>query len=214
MGKCIIIAPLYQGEEQSYLQPGDGDLLICADGGYDAAVKHGLKPDLVIGDFDSMPFEHVQGCACMRLPVHKDDTDMVVCLEEGRRRGYTSFRIAGCLGGRLDHTISNLQCLYDCALRGEDAWMCDGQNRVSVLLPGKHALRKCEGFNKFSLLSFSPEVKGLTLRGTEWELDNATLTNRYPLGVSNEIRADWVEFSFEEGALLVLYSKDMSFVTK
>ena len=92
--------------------------------------------------------------------------------------------------------------------------MCDGQNRVSVLLPGKHALPKCEGFNKFSLLSFSPEVKGLTLRGTEWELDNATLTNRYPLGVSNEIRADRAEFSFEDGALLVLYSKDMSFVTK
>ncbi len=212
MGKCIIIAPLYAGEHQAYLQPEDGDLLICADGGYDAAVKHGFRPDLVIGDFDSMPADHVHGCACITLPVHKDDTDMVVCLEEGRRRGYTSFRIAGCLGGRLDHTISNLQCLYDCALRGEDAWMCDGQNLVSVLLPGKYNLPKMEGY-KFSLLSYTPEVKGLTLRGTEWELDNATLTNRYPLGVSNEIHAPWAEFSFAEGALMVLYSKDMSFVT-
>lgn len=213
MGKCIIIAPLYQGEEQAWLAPEDGDLLICADGGYDAAVKHGLKPDLVIGDFDSMPFEHVQGCACIRLPVHKDDTDMVVCLEEGRRRGYSKFRIAGCLGGRLDHTISNLQCLYDCALRGDDVWMCDGQNRVSVLLPGEHAFPRREGY-KFSLLSYTPEVKGLTLRGTEWELTDAALTNRYPLGVSNEINAEQAELSFAEGALLVLYSKDMSFVTK
>lgn len=213
MGKCIIIAPLYAGEHKDYLQPEEGDLLICADGGYDAAVKHGLKPDLVIGDFDSMPLEHVQGCEVIRLPVHKDDTDMVVCLEEGRRRGYGIFRIAGCLGGRLDHTISNLQCLYDCALRSEDAWMCDGQNLVSLLLPGKHALPQMEGY-KFSLLSYTPEVKGLTLRGTEWELDDATLTHRYPLGVSNEIIADWAEFSFAEGALMVLYSKDMSFVTK
>lgn len=207
MGKCIIIAPLYAGEQRDYLRREDGDLLICADGGYAAARRYGLEPDLVIGDFDSMPFEQVQGCEYIRLPVHKDDTDMVVCLEEGRRRGYTSFRIAGCLGGRLDHTMSNLQCLYDCALRGESAWMCDGQNRVSVVMPGRHALPRMEGY-KFSLLAYTPEVKGLTLRGTMWELTGAELTNRYPLGVSNEILAPWAEFSFEEGALLVLYSKD------
>lgn len=213
MGKCIIIAPLYAGEHRDDLQPEAGDLLICADGGYDAAVKHGLKPDLVIGDFDSMPADHVQGCACITLPVHKDDTDMVVCLEEGRRRGYTSFRIAGCLGGRLDHTISNLQCLYDCALRGEDAWMCDEQNRVSVLLPGQYTLPRRDGY-KLSLLAYTPEAAGVRLRGTEWELTDATLTNRYPLGVSNEITAEAAELSFDTGALLVLYSKDMTFVTK
>jgi len=213
VGKCIIIAPLYAGEHQDYLQTEAGDLLICADGGYDAAVQHGLKPGLVIGDFDSMPADHVQKCEVITLPVHKDDTDMVVCLEEGRRRGYTSFRIAGCLGGRLDHTISNLQCLYDCALRGEDAWMCDAQNLVSVMLPGSYALPRMEEY-KFSLLSYTPEVKGVTLRGTEWELEDAALTNRYPLGVSNEIHAPFAELSFAEGALLVLYSKDMSFVTK
>ena len=111
MGKCIIIAPLYQGEEQAWLTPEAGDLLLCADGGYDAAVRFGLRPDLVIGDFDSMPRDHVEDCPVMQLPVHKDDTDMVVCLKEARKRGYRSFRIAGCLGGRLDHTIANLQTL-------------------------------------------------------------------------------------------------------
>ena len=209
MGKCIIIAPLYAGEMQAWLKKEEGDLLLCADGGYDAAVKHGLQPDLVIGDFDSMPFDHVQGCKSIRLPVHKDDTDMVVCLEEGRSRGYRQFRIAGCLGGRLDHTISNLQCLYDCALRGEEAWMCDGQNMVTVLLPGRYTLPRQEGCN-FSLLSYTPEVLGVDLRGTVWELTDAALNNRYPLGVSNEITGDQAELSFAEGALMVLYSRDAS----
>lgn len=207
MGKCIIIAPLYKGEALEALTPEEGDLLICADGGYDAAVRYGLKPDLVIGDFDSMPFEHVRDCECIRLPVHKDDTDMVVCLEEGRRRGYTHFRIAGCLGGRLDHTISNLQCLYDCALRGENVWMCDETNWVTIRLPGRHTLPRMEG-RKLSLLAYTPEVTGVTLRGTEWELTDATLTNRYPMGVSNEITAQWAELTFETGALMWLYSKD------
>lgn len=207
MGKCIIIAPLYQGEEKQWLTPEAGDLLLCADGGYDAAVRHGLKPDLVIGDFDSMPADHVRDCDKICLPVHKDDTDMVVCLEEGRKRGYTSFRMAGCIGGRLDHTISNLQCLYDCALRGEEAWMCDDDNRVTVLVPGHYTFEGMQG-RKLSLLAYTPQVQGVTLRGTLWELDNATLTNRYPLGVSNEVTADKVELSFTEGAVYLLHAKD------
>jgi len=211
MARCIIIAPLYRGEEAEWLSPREGDFLICADGGYDAAMAHGLKPDLVVGDFDSMPASHVSGVPVLRLPVHKDDTDMVVCLAEGRRRGYTSFLLAGCMGGRFDHTMSNLQCLYDCALRGEEAWMCDAQNRVTILLPGRHRLSGISG-RKLSLLAFTPEVKGVCLKGTLWPLEQATLTNRYPLGCSNEIIAAEADLSFQSGALMVIDSEDLSFV--
>lgn len=207
MGKCIVIAPLYQGEEAAWLRKEPGDLLICADGGYDAAIRFGLQPDLVIGDFDSMPAEHVTDCEIIRLPVHKDDTDMVVCLREGRRRGYTAFRVAGALGGRLDHTLSNIQCLYDCALRGETAWMADGCNRVTVLLPGTYTLPKFPG-RKLSLLAYTPEAAGVCLRGTLWPLTDATLTNRWPLGVSNEITAEAAELAFASGALVAAYSAD------
>lgn len=207
MGKCIVIAPLYQGEEAAWLRREPEDFLICADGGYDAAVRYGLHPDLVIGDFDSMPVAHVSDCEVIRLPVHKDDTDMVVCLREGRKRGYTEFRLAGCVGGRLDHTLSNLQCLYDCALRGESAWMCDGCNRVAVLLPGTYTLPNLAG-RKLSLLAYTPEVTGVYLRGTLWPLEDAVLTNRWPLGVSNEITADEAKLSFTSGALIVAYSED------
>ena len=99
MGKCIIIAPLYRGEEREWLRREAGDMLICADGGYDAAAAHGLRPDLVVGDFDSMPEDHAQDEQILRLPRLKDDTDMVVCLQEGRRRGYRVFRIGGAWAG-------------------------------------------------------------------------------------------------------------------
>ena len=207
MSKCVIIAPLYAGEEAEWLRAEAGDLTLCADGGYDAAVRYGIRPDLVIGDFDSMPADHVQGVPRITLPVHKDDTDMAVCLQEARRRGYSELRIAGCLGGRLDHTIANLQCLYDCALRGEQAWMADRWNRVTILLPGTHDLAPLPG-RKLSLLAYTPEVAGVTLTGTEWELDGATLTNRVPLGVSNEVTGEKVRLSFTGGALVLIYSQD------
>ena len=203
MSKCIIIAPLYRGEEREWLAREDGDLVLCADGGYDAAMRHGIAPDLVIGDFDSMHSAAITGCDVIRLPVHKDDTDMAVCLREARQRGYRSFRMAGCIGGRLCHTIANLQCLYDCALRGEEAWMADEQNRVTVLAPGEYSIPHIPG-RHLSLLAYTPEVRGVTLRGTEWELTNATLTNRYPLGVSNEITAGSASLSFTDGALVLV----------
>ena len=207
MGKCVIIAPLYEGEESAWVEHSAEDFVVCADGGYDAAMRYGIQPDLVIGDFDSMPMDHVKDTPLHRLPVHKDDTDMEVCLEEGRKRGYREFYMLGCIGGRLDHTISNLQCLYDCAMRGETAWMADQQNRVTVLLPGEHILHPVPG-RHVSLLAFTPEVSGICLKGTEWELENATLTNRDPLGVSNEARQEEIQLKFASGALLLMYSVD------
>ena len=208
MGRCMIIAPLYRGEEKAWLTAGEGDLLMCADGGWAAALRHGLKPSVIVGDFDSMPEPEAPGAEIIRLPVHKDDTDMVACLREGRKRGYRSFILAGCMGGRFDHTISNLQCLYDCAARGEEAWMCDGQNRVTVLLPGTYRLPAMPD-RKLSLLAFGQDARGVTVTGVEWPLEGATLTCRHPLGCSNEFRAAEASLSFTDGALIVAYCKDL-----
>lgn len=208
MPRCIIIAPLYRGEEPQWLEKREGDCLICADGGFDAAAAHGLTPDLVVGDFDSMPRSHVRGAPVLELPVMKDDTDMVVCLQEGRKRGYREFLMAGCIGGRIDHTLSNLQCLYDCALRGESAWMCDAQNRMTVLTPGRYTLPRLPG-RKLSLLAYTDTAKGVCLTGTLWPLSNAVLTSRYPIGCSNEITAGEAELSFAAGAIIVMYTQDL-----
>lgn len=208
MNRCIIIAPLYGGEEKEWLTPREGDLLMCADGGWAAARCHGLTPTLIVGDFDSMPEPDAPGAEIVRLPVHKDDTDMVACLREGRERGYRSFLLAGCMGGRFDHTMSNLQCLYDCAARGEVAWMCDAQNRVTVLLPGTYSLPAMPG-RKLSLLAFSPEARGVTITGVEYPLTDATLHCRHPLGCSNEFREKAASLSFTEGALIVAYCEDL-----
>lgn len=206
MARCIIIGPLYQGEEKEWISPQPDDFLICADGGYAAATKHGFVPHLTIGDFDSMPQEQARG-EIVTLPVHKDDTDLVVCIRRGRRLGFREFVIAGCLGGRFDHTLAAMQCLMDCAHRGERAWLCDAQNRVTVCRPGSYTFDRMDG-RKLSLLAMTPEVSGVTVGGTLWELNNAALSNRYPLGCSNE----WVDgqacISFDEGYLAVIMSRD------
>ena len=206
MARCIIIAPLFQGEELAWLEKREGDLIICADAGYRAAKACGITPDVTIGDFDSLGYVPEEG-EVLRLPVYKDDTDMVVCLREGRARGYREFLVAGCLGGRFDHTLSCLQCAADCALRGERVWLCDPWNRVTVLAPGQYSILALPG-RKLSLLAYSQEVRGVTLKGAMWTLDDAVLTNSYPLGCSNEWVSDEAQLTFTEGLLVVTLSGD------
>lgn len=207
MSRCIIVLPLYAGEAPELVRKQPGDLLLCADAGYARAVAAGLKPDGAIGDFDSMPRETVRDCPVLTLPTHKDDTDTARCMEVGRERGYREFLLAGGIGGRLDHTLTNIQLLYDAALRGEEAVLLGGCNEARMLMPGVHRLPRHEGW-KLSLLAYTPEVKGLTLRGVEYPLTDYTLVNHTSLGVSNEWTADFAEVSFTEGALLAIYAKD------
>ena len=206
--RCLIVAPLYEGEERALMTPQECDLLICADGGYQAALAHGLHPHLTIGDFDSLGYVPQQG-EVIQLPVAKDDTDMAVCIAEGRRRGYRDFVAAGCLGGRFDHTLSCLQCAADCALRGEHLWLCDARNRVTVLAPGTYDIPRLPG-RKLSLLAYTETVEGVTLTGTAWELQQASLTNRRPLGCSNEWTADAAHLTFAHGLLTLCLSGDQA----
>lgn len=206
MNRCIIIAPLYNGEEREWLTPVDGDFVICADAGFRAAQRYGIHPDLTIGDFDSLNQLPDTDCY-IRLPVHKDDTDMVACISEGRERGYRNFILAGSIGGRFDHTYACLQCVADCAARGESAWLCDAQNRVTVLMPGEYKIPRVEG-RKLSIFAYTPSVTGIHLQGTFWTLRGAELTATYPLGCSNEFVADEALLAFESGMLVLCLSKD------
>ena len=61
--------------------------VICADGGIDTARKLNIQPDLVVGDFDSAQGEPPEGVEVIRLPVEKDETDLLYAVKEAFRRG-------------------------------------------------------------------------------------------------------------------------------
>ena len=188
MGTCYVLGAMYAGEWQRILRDRQrDDLILCADGGLDAAIRYGIKPDYVIGDFDSMPASHAQGYAHCTLPAHKDDTDMRACFLEGEKRGYRDFVFLGGTGGRLDHTLANIQLLSECAQKG---YRIAGDETIYL-----------------SLIALSDRVEGITLSGTEWELHDAVLTNTYALGCSNETRAETVMLRFAKGLLGVLLCK-------
>ena len=91
-------------------RPAPEDTVIAADGGWRICREEGIVPDLLLGDFDSLHTVPDFGHIC-RVPVEKDDTDMMLAIKEGLARGETDFHLYGGVGGRTDHTIANLQGL-------------------------------------------------------------------------------------------------------
>lgn len=100
----------------------------------------GLTPDLLLGDFDSLhtvpDFAYIR-----RVPVEKDDTDMMLAIKEGLARGETEFHLYGGMGGRrTDHTIANLQCLLYLAAHGARGWLYGDGEQFTAICGGEITL--------------------------------------------------------------------------
>lgn len=206
MGICFIVgAGNFTARE---LCPQPGDLLIAADGGYAPLRQLGLTPQLLLGDFDSLPGglpeslpEETQ---VIRVPVEKDDTDTGLALARGWQLGYRTFRLYGCGGGRVDHLLANLQTMGCYAQKGADIQLVDIHCAMFALHNGSLILPPRPIDSLVSVFCHGAKATGVTLEGLQYPLHNATLTCDYPLGVSNHYRSERPKITVQDGTLIVL----------
>ena len=142
----------------------------------------------------------------VRHPAEKDDTDLALAADEAIRRGATELYIYAALGGRLDHTVANLQLLASLAARGIRATLfgADG-TAVTALASGESAAFSPRA-GLLSVFAFGGTASGVTLSGVKYPLSDATLTPDRPLGVSNEFVGEAASVAVKAGTLLLFYS--------
>lgn len=187
------------------------ELLICADGGAKYFYQAGIKPHILVGDFDSINPEikaayQDSGIEIVKFPVRKDYTDMELALNLAAERGAARVFIAGATGSRLDHTISNIQLLHKLADLGVEGVIVNRNNYI-YLLTDHIRLPRREGYY-LSLVPAAPKVEGITTKGLAYPLNDAEMVMGTGLGVSNEFTSDWAEISVRKGRLYVILSKD------
>lgn len=184
------------------------DFVIAADGGFDYLQKIGLRADLVLGDFDSVTNTKNLPDNAIRYPAEKDDTDMLLAIKEGLSRGYQTFHIYGGLGGRLDHTLANLQALTFLADHQAIGTLFHDTCNITVIKDNSLSFAKDSPGNEpghgCSIFSLSDISVGVTIKGLKYETDNITLTNSFPLGVSNEFLGKKSYIHVEKGTLAIL----------
>lgn len=193
--------------------------LIAADRGLEALMSLGLRPNAVIGDFDSASketidqvnsFEKEDDITVIRLNPVKDDTDTEAAvrfaLENNKEPG--DIYILGGTGSRVDHILGNISILGLGKDFGKKIILLDENNRIELLFEGRTILKE-EAFGDFvSLIPFGDEVTGLTLKGFKYPLKNGTLKGFNSLGISNEIVSKEAHISFDSGVLIMVQSKD------
>ena len=200
------------------------DFVACADSGYSICVSAGYKPDIVIGDLDSLSKEQIEeidklGIEKIVYPAEKNETDTLLCVRYGISRGYDDFLIVGGIGGDFAHTLANLhvlsfltdlECKSEIITDSERLLMVDGElvSAVHESRPAVPLVISESPGTKFSVFSYAERSSGVYIKNAKYELAETVLTQSYPLGVSNEfINNEPVTISLKYGRLLIIIQK-------
>ncbi len=184
----------------------EGDFLIAADGGLLTLQQQGLRPHLAVGDFDSLGSVPTN-LPVVRHPVEKDDTDMAIAVEEGLSRGYTRFVLYGGTGGRVDHTLANIQLLTYLAQKGACGTLLDSTTALTVIADGG-VWEEQAASGTVSVFCLGDRAEGVTITGLQYTLTDATLTCDRALGVSNAFFGERAVVSVQRGSLLIVWRRE------
>lgn len=204
---CVIIS----GGQYSPIElPEAAEYVIACDKGYEYALRDRIKPDLVIGDFDSCNDEiraqmenDKSDLIWERYPSEKDDTDTMLAVKRAIELGYQQIGIYCGFGGRMDHFYANIQSMVYAAKQGVACYMENRENYIYVQGPGRVELPRREGWS-VSMFAATEVCSGITTTGVKYALKDGELTNSFPLGVSNEWDGELATVEVKAGVLLIM----------
>ena len=211
MSRCVIVAAgeiHNYGSAISFLRKDD--YFIFCDGGLSHAESLCMKPNLIVGDFDSCDSDvlskYEEQCEIIKLPREKDDTDTLYAVKLAVERGYSDFLILGAMGGRFDHALGNISILLYLEGLGKKAVLIDDYSVMQIA--GSKPLLIEDNCSYFSVLTVAGDVSGVTIKNAKYPLENASLSADFQLGISNEVLPGKVaEVSVEHGRVLVVTVK-------
>ncbi|MBQ3394434.1 MAG: thiamine diphosphokinase [Oscillospiraceae bacterium] len=202
-GRCVVIcgAPI-DFDARNMIR--EGDYVMCADSGWQKAREMGIVPDMIVGDFDSSPDPSDRYDNVEVLPTVKDDTDTHHIARHIIEKGFTDVLLLGAVGGnRIEHTLSNISTMLFLAEHGISATARTGKSTLIVIKNGKICLKDAD--RRFlSVFPLGDRSEGVTITGAKYEVEDAVLTNDFPIGVSNEFIGNDVTIEVEKGSLLIV----------
>lgn len=203
MGKiCTIICGAPCGKIHRGLVEG---LVIAADKGLDYALEAGITPEIAVGDFDSAEMAVPSGVEVVKFPPEKDYSDANLAVEIALERGFDELRLLSALGGRLDHTIANIQLIYSLKKRGITAELFGSGERAFFL---ENETREIPAFSGYLSVFAYEKSAVISESGVKYPTEKFAFTNDFPLGLSNEITEKTAKITVHSGAALIILVND------
>ena len=201
-------------ELEEHRHSGDPCFLIGVDHGNLFLYEHQIKPDYIVGDFDSLPEEIIRYYKEETdVPVRefnpvKDATDTEIAVRLAMEKGCTDIFIYGATGTRLDHVLGNIQVLSIPHNEGIHAEIRDSHNRIRII-EKEAVLCKGEMFGSyFSVFPLDGTVEHFYIKGAKYPLTDHTLTPYDSLCVSNQAKEEKVTITFPKGLVILMETRD------
>lgn len=189
------------------------DFILCADGGTRHALALDVKPNLILGDMDSIEKDHIHqlqqtGVEIELFPPDKDETDLELAIHKALELNPEKILIVAALGGRLDQTLANLALLASSLHASRNVRLDDGVEEIlfcrdQVQIEGRRG-------DIASLIPWGEPVHGVQTENLKWRLENETLYPDKTRGISNEMLSDSATIKIASGLLLVIHSRKSS----
>ena len=178
----------------------------AADAGYQIAQKLNLPLLKILGDFDTA--EKPNFSNTIVFPSEKDQTDAEIALDAAIADGYKYIWLIAPFGGRIDHTIANINLMILAQKRGVNLTLYDGENLAFILNKGSYKIH-----SEYRYYSFIPMDRAsvVSLDGFKYPLKRARLKRENSLGISNEPKASILNIRIHQGSVLcVCIEKELS----
>ena len=209
---CIITGGELSGQFLAgYLDKHPEELRIVVDGALEITHHLGIRPDFIVGDFDTVNqelLEHYEKDIILRHPPEKDQTDTELAIETALNAGCSQLVFFGATGSRLDHSLGNIFLLESLLKQGIEAEVLNENNRLYLKNQDFVLKRKETRGDYVSLLPLTETVENVTLCGFKYPVENLTFYRERTLGISNEITEEEAVVKFSKGTFIVVESED------
>nr|WP_286672877.1 thiamine diphosphokinase [Anaeromonas gelatinilytica] len=189
----------------------DCDIIIAADGGGKYLYDINVLPDILVGDFDTLnPFilnyYKDTNITIYSFPPEKDKTDLELAIDCALDNHIDELKLIGVLGTRIDHSLGNIMLLFNLIEKGIDARIINDKNEIFVV--NKEMIITKNRFEYVSILPILEDLKGIKLKGFEYDIDDLNLKISSTRGISNKLVNDKGIIKIKSGKGLIILSKD------
>lgn len=187
------------------------DFVICADGGIRHLMKIHQKPDIILGDFDSINKESIEYIEKENIKIEKhspikDKTDTELSMDYLIEKGCSEISLMGATGSRQDHSIANVFLLDYLLKKKIKGVIYDDKNSIYLIDDLLCLKREINTF--VSIIPISDSGVVLSISGFFYNLDNVFIPFASTHGVSNQITEDIGQIKIHKGRALVIQSID------
>ncbi|MGL5347374.1 MAG: thiamine diphosphokinase [Peptostreptococcaceae bacterium] len=210
MKSCIIL----NGKIQDYnkikelITKEQYDYIICADGGANHTYNMDIIPNYIIGDLDSINEDIIEHYKAYKVkfeqfPTKKNETDSELCIYLSNKLQTKELHLIGALGGRIDHTIANINLLYYIRQMDIAPKIISEYEEIYIASNEEISVQGKKG-DTISIIPIKGDANGVTLKKLEYPLENYNMKFSVPLGVSNIMLDSKCSIKVNEGNLIVI----------